>query len=404
MKATLVSSLNVLKARLYVPAHLRVVFNDLFIYPRKSKNESLNHLQHVMGWLKCAQDVNQDGGVSAGYSFSRGWRPSYPETTGYIIPTFLDYYDFTKDGEEYLNRAIKIADWLVSIQLESGAFQGGFIDAPPNPIVFNTGQALQGLIRITKETSQDRYLKAAKRAADWLVEVQDDDGAWRRSTYNGIPHVYHTRVAWPLLKLYKLTQDKSYLKAATNSVRWALNNQEENGWFRNNAFDSRSYPFLHTIAYAIEGLLECAALMKKGAWLEAAIKPAEVLLRRFEIRGSLSGIYDDKWKGTVSYRCLTGEAQISVCWLKLFQLTGDARFLNVALKMNDSLKKLQNTSSSNRGINGGVKGSHPIWGDYQAFMYPNWAAKFFADALILEERLLKHFQERYNDENETTYT
>jgi hypothetical protein len=31
---------------------------------------------------------------------------------------------------------------------------------------------------------------------------------------------------------------------------------------------------------------------------------------------------------------------------------------------------------------GAIKGSHPIWGGYDPFRYPNWAAKFFADALM----------------------
>jgi hypothetical protein len=33
---------------------------------------------------------------------------------------------------------------------------------------------------------------------------------------------------------------------------------------------------------------------------------------------------------------------------------------------------------------GGVKGSHPIDGGYHPWQCPNWAAKFFADALMLE--------------------
>ncbi len=31
---------------------------------------------------------------------------------------------------------------------------------------------------------------------------------------------------------------------------------------------------------------------------------------------------------------------------------------------------------------GGIAGSVPIWGGYSRFEYPNWAAKFFADALM----------------------
>lgn len=33
---------------------------------------------------------------------------------------------------------------------------------------------------------------------------------------------------------------------------------------------------------------------------------------------------------------------------------------------------------------GGIKGSHPVNGGYHPWQYPNWAAKFFADALMLE--------------------
>ncbi len=386
MKRALLSSISVLKSRLYVPSHLRVVFRDLLnIYSKVSGDDNVRHLHSVMDWLKYAQDVNQDGGVSAGYSFRHGWLTSYPETTGYIIATFLDYYHFTNDGE-YLNRVARMADWLVSIQLQDGTFQGGLISEPPKPIVFNTGQVTQGLTRIYIETQQKRYLEAAISAGKWLVEVQDKDGAWRRFTYNSIAHVYHTRVAWSLIELNEITSGP-YLESAMRNINWALSNQLPNGWFKNDAFDSNSNPPLHAIAYAIEGLLECAALMQNKEWLEAAVKPSEVLLRKFEIKGTLSGVYNDKWKAMARYRCLTGEAQMSVCWLRLFQLTGDGRYLNAALKMNDNLKKLQDVSSTNKGINGGVKGSHPIWESYHPFMYPNWAAKFFADALMLQEKL-----------------
>ena len=33
---------------------------------------------------------------------------------------------------------------------------------------------------------------------------------------------------------------------------------------------------------------------------------------------------------------------------------------------------------------GGIAGSFPIWGKYIHYCYPNWAAKFFADSLMLE--------------------
>src|SRR5947209_3043523 len=42
-------------------------------------------------WLCAAQDfsASADGGVARHYSLVAGWGESYPETTGYIVPTLL---------------------------------------------------------------------------------------------------------------------------------------------------------------------------------------------------------------------------------------------------------------------------------------------------------------------------
>jgi hypothetical protein len=70
----------------------------------------------------------------------------------------------------------------------------------------------------------------------------------------------------------------------------------------------------------------------------------------------------------------------------MFEVNGDLRYLNAALKMNEMLKQLI-PASGRRSIAGGVSGSYPIWGKYQPFRYISWGCKFFADALLLEQRL-----------------
>jgi uncharacterized protein YyaL (SSP411 family) len=370
------------KGRLYKKSHLEIFFGDVFD-SYHDPDERIDYLKNSIDWLKLAQDANKDGGVSAGYFFSKGWFPSYPETTGYIIATFLDFFRFSKQ-EEYLDRAILMADWLVSIQLESGAFQGGFLGGSVKPIVFNTGQALQGLAMAYKQTHQEKYLHAAKKAANWLVSIQEGDGSWKKFTYNNISHVYHSRVAWPLIEFYNLDKNQDYVNAGSKNIEWALSNQRPSGWFDNNAFDFKSDPPLHTVAYAIEGILESAILTENSNWLGAAIKPIDVLLGDLEKNSSLASFYGQDWQRVTSDRCLAGEAQIAVCLLKLYRIKKEKKYLNAAAKINNSLKRLQDNDSDNTGIRGGVKGSHPIWGRYLPFTYPNWAAKFFCDALILE--------------------
>ena len=48
-----------------------------------------DHLRAAAEWLAVAQDAMTDGGVGGRYRLDGGWTSSYPETTGYIIPTFL---------------------------------------------------------------------------------------------------------------------------------------------------------------------------------------------------------------------------------------------------------------------------------------------------------------------------
>jgi hypothetical protein len=82
-------------------------------------------LSEVIDWLCRAQDnsASADGGVAREYSLTHGWATSYPETTGYIIPTLLAYAD-RSGRRDLVDRARRMADWLVSIQLAQGGFQG----------------------------------------------------------------------------------------------------------------------------------------------------------------------------------------------------------------------------------------------------------------------------------------
>ena len=50
------------------------------------------HARAVARWLMGAQDATPDDGVAAEYLVGyRRWRSSFPETTGYIIETLLDF-------------------------------------------------------------------------------------------------------------------------------------------------------------------------------------------------------------------------------------------------------------------------------------------------------------------------
>ncbi len=368
-----------------------VMFSD--ILNNKIIQDAKIHLHAAMKWICSAQDASGGGGVSRSYSLKYmkshkkyGWLGAYPETTGYIIPTFINYYKMT-GNEEFKIRAIKMAEWESKIQLENGAVQGATVDFPPIPAIFNTGQVLFGWACAFDVTENKRFLESARRAADFLVMAQDDDGAWRKYSSKSVRpgvNVYDARTSWGILEAYRITKDCRYKQAAVKNLDFVLGQQNQAGWFSNCCLEDDEHPLLHTIAYTMEGLLESGIFLEEKKYVEAAKRSADALLQYQKTDGTLYGRFDRNWRPSVRWRCLTGEAQTSLVWLRLYQHSHDKRYLVAASRLNRALMATQNLYSDDPGIQGGIKGAHPIWGDYGSYEYLNWAAKFFSDALMLE--------------------
>lgn len=341
-----------------------------------------------IAWLGRAQDnsTSNDGGVARDYSLIGGWNSSYPETTGYIIPTLINYAKLTGD-EAALERARRMLDWLVSIQFADGGFQGSVIGAEPViPVTFNTGQILIGLASGTEEFG-DAYRDAMRRAAEWLVATQDDDGCWRRHRSpftEPTDKAYETHVSWGLFEAARLEPDSDYARAALANIRWALRLQNENGWFRDCCLSELEHPLTHTIGYVLRGVVEAFRFSGDEEFLRASKKTADALIDTMRPNGDLPGRLDENWNGTVDWTCLTGNVQIAACWLLLYKHTGERRYLNAATAANRFVRRTISLSGPPE-IRGAVKGSFPVSGGYCTYEYPNWAAKFLIDSLLLED-------------------
>jgi uncharacterized protein YyaL (SSP411 family) len=339
----------------------------------------------VIRWILDAQQA--DGGISAFYSLLSGYAASYPEVTGYIVPTLYDIAHLTSD-QKASQAAATATRWLISLQMSSGAFPSGLNPREAQPSVFNTGQILQGLVRAYVETRDAEILKRAMAAGDWLMAIQQADGSWSGpGVYQETAHTYYSMVSWSLVQLSGGAGDRRYAVAADKNIDWVLSHAKASGWI--DGINLRGYlTFLHFIAYAIQGVLECGILRQRSELIQGAAHSAWALLRRFETGKRLLGSYEGDFKDGRNFTCATGNAQMSCVWLRLFEVTHDLRYLNSALKMNELLKQLV-SASGRRGIGGGVVGSYPIWGAYQPLRYISWGCKFLADALMLEERLMR---------------
>lgn len=346
------------------------------------------------GWLARAQDMSAsaDGGVARNYSLVRGWNVSYPETTGYIVPTVLDCAaDF---GDPSLReRGRRMLDWLVSLQRADGGFPGGIVgEQPAVTVTFNTGQILIGLARGVQEFGH-AYLEPMRGAADQLVTSQDEDGCWRKfpSPFaNPGEKVYETHVAWGLYEAARVEPDagraERYAMAASRNVAWALTHQRPNGWFAHCCLFNPLAPLTHTLGYVLRGILEAHRYTGESHLLEAAERTARGILSAMRPDGFIPGRLDETWNGAVDYACLTGTAQIAHCWLMLYRATGEVAFRDAGFTANRFVRRTVRVRGSDD-VRGGVKGSFPVTGIYGRYEYLNWACKFLVDACRLESAI-----------------
>ena len=341
----------------------------------------------AMKWLRLSHDVTGRRGSSKGFSLLFGWYPAFPETTGYIIGTLLAYGQ--QAGDSACSAAASdMGEWELEVQSPDGGIMEGLLDGRPKPSeAFNTGMVLHGWLDLHESTDGGRFIIAAERAGRFLVDAQDGDGAWRgEHSYSGIPHTYNSRVAWALIRLARASGESLFEDAARRNLDWVLARQRDNGWFEACIFKPRTLPSTHAIAYTLRGLLESSVLLEDERYLRPVIATTEVLMRKAEVLGTLPATFDSSWQPAARYVCLTGLAQLGGVWLRLFQVTGDPRYLNAGLKAVDQAAAHQEALDW-LPVRGALPGSFPIYGRYAPLQYPNWATKFLADALLAPRRL-----------------
>lgn len=338
-------------------------------------------------WLGDAQDLSasKDGGCARDYSLLTGWATSYPETTGYIVPTLIDWGKAHPESDA-MARARRMLDWLVAIQMPGGGFQGGKIDAPKKvPVTFNTGQILLGL-SAGVVTFGDSYRAPMQAAADWLRDTQDADGCWRK---HGTPFAepgdktYETHVAWGLFEAERVEPGHGYGEAGMRQVRWAMTQQQDNGWLANCCLRDPARPLTHTLGYALRGFMEAHRLTGDPMVLDAAIKEARGLMSAVGPDGFLAGELRADWSPAAPWACLTGSVQIAHSLIMIYQVTGETAFLDSARRLNRYVRRTVILDGP-VGVRGGIRGAFPVDGNYGRFQFLNWAAKFFIDANLLE--------------------
>lgn len=312
-------------------------------------------------WLTTAQDATPNGGFSAYYRlYNEQWAASYPEVTGYLIPTLI--------AVGYPKERIKAAlDWLVSLQHEQGWFPAGLADGrSPTPSLFNTGQVLDGLL-----SGGNEYRGAASAAARWMARTQHPDGTWPSELLSDNNcRTYNARAAWQLGKVFP--------KSAARFLNWSLSYRKQ-GWLRRTEFLTKNtaapYWTLHSYAYAVEGLLGISPHSPE------VLDLAKAMLRAFERDSMLFDNYSEPWVLKEPFSVsLTGLAQTGVIFGRCYVVTGEIGYLKALKEINLLLSVFQRAD-------GGWIGSIPPGAPYKSNQVISWGAKFALDSFLIERKI-----------------
>ncbi len=378
---------------------MRHVLHDQWRYmigmvsPETSK--TLIHAHKAVEWLLYAQKMTQNGGVSIGYFPCRNnlekWMPSYPETTGYIATTLFIYSDRFNDPV-VKDAALQMMRWEIAIQMPSGAVQGGPVCPPDQQAAaaFNTGMVLDGWCSAYSATNDKEFLEAGRRAANFLVSDIDVDGYFQTNgnyVSSGEIKTYTCLCAWAMYRFGELSGVHSFQDTAVKIIEAALRQQKTNGWFAHNCLTRSAAPLTHTIGYTLQGVLEVGIAAERSDFMAAVRVSVDELIACINRRGLLAGRFYADWEPAAFSSCLTGNAQVAIVCYRLFERTGVGKYKQAADKLVDTLKTLQALESSSPALNGAIAGSFPIYGGYMRAGYPNWATKYFVDALLLQHKL-----------------
>jgi len=285
----------------------------------------------ALAWIQ-AQEL-PTGGIRVHSAHSN----AYPEVTGYLIPTLLEY------GEREL--ATRLIRWLICIQRADGSYTS----SNGVPYVFDTGQALRGLLAGAEHVPA--ALNAARRAADYLCQSIIEKGSRGFiEEYSGtIAESVHLYVLPALWEAAKVFQESEYQLVAEKCFEYYCGLEDflqiEN--------------LTHFLGYELEALIDLDST-------KMAIPVLNTLRNLQEEDGSVRAESDKLWI------CTPGLAQLAICWYKV----GEWEPADKAVTW---LEKHQQP-------NGGFLGSMGSGATYFPNVELSWSAKFYLDAHLLRVR------------------
>ena len=282
--------------------------------------------ERALKWIK------QNEVAGSGIRVHSNHSNAYPEVTGYLIPTLLDF------GQ--LALAQRCTRWLLSIQRADGSFtdpdQG-------KPYVFDSGQVLRGLLSAIE--IEPAAKPAALRVADYLCREMVDEGrgGFGKRYDQTVPESVLLYVLPPLMAAASVFDCPRYREHAESCLQYYLHHDDA----------LRLDDLTHFLAYQLEALIDLGRA-------DVALPVLASLQQMQQPDGAVRGVGGQSWV------CTPGLAQLAICWYKVGQ--------------SEPADKAMGWLEAHQNRTGGWYGSYGRGATYFPKDELSWAAKFYLDA------------------------
>ena len=333
------------------------------------------------------------GGVHSFYDEkNREFAFLYPEITGYYASTMRFLYEHEKD-EKYLHFAKASCNWLIDLYEKFGGIIQGI---SPQGITqkyvysFDTGICSKGLLDCYLISKDNKFLEYAKKLNNWILsdtienngivkpvknletsKFEIDDKVWYKKS-----GCLHIKLTIPLLQFYKITNNKSMLDAAKKIANSIVLFQQTDGSIL--LHKDNKVINLHTLLYALEGLIQTYNVTKDETYLNSCKKAIIWCENQIQSDGSIDLWFNSKYHSKSSYP-IAQLIRLKILLAKLEQKNLDQE----TSKLKSFLLFLQ-AQNTDKSINGGFyeEFGKSIFGWKKTLKVNSWASMFSMQALF----------------------
>ena len=239
----------------------------------------------------------------------------YPEITGYYASSMRFLYEHEKN-EKFVDSAKSSSLWLIQLyEKYGGIIQGILPDGSSKKSVysFDTGICVKGLLDCYAISKEEKFLEYSEKLNQWIIDETIEENGFVRPLKNLETNEFeqnkdvwykrsgclHIKLAIPLLQLYKITNENILVDAAKKICNTITDFQNPDGSI--SLHRNEKIINLHTLCYALEGLIFAYSVTKDPNYLSCCLKAVKWCEKQIQEDGSIDLWFNSKHHSKSSY-------------------------------------------------------------------------------------------------------